>query len=76
MSKEAVLAALDRAAEDLGFIAELTEHGSDALKGYALTLEEKAALLSGDIRWIEAHIGRLTEKRKAWLNCRLGQERW
>jgi hypothetical protein len=54
----------------------LTHHGSEALDGYDLTASEKAALLSGDIRWIEAHVGKLTSRQKTWLYCRLEQEIW
>ncbi|MFQ6035719.1 MAG: hypothetical protein ACE5NM_07715 [Sedimentisphaerales bacterium] len=76
MSRESVLAVLDRAGDDYNFIAELTDHGSEALREYDLTWEEAAALVSGDIRWIEAHVGKLTDKQKTWLNCRLQQEKW
>ena len=74
--KDAVMAVLNRAAEDTGFIAELSEEGSEALKGYPLSWEEKAALVSGDRAWLEARFGKLNEKQRTWLECRLGQERW
>lgn len=76
MSAKAVIEVLERAARDHQFIAQLTEQGSKALEGYDLTSEEKAALISGDIRWIEKHVGKLTEVQETWLNCRLQQERW
>jgi hypothetical protein len=71
-----ILKVLDRAAEDNGFIAELTHRGSKALEGYKLTLKAKAALLSGDIRWIEARVGKLDARLRTWLDCRLQQEIW
>ena len=71
-----ILRVLGRAAEDNGFIAELTYHGSRALEGYKLTLKAKAALLSGDIRWIEARVGKLNSRLRTWLDCRLQQEIW
>jgi hypothetical protein len=71
-----ILRVLDKAAEDNGFIAELTYRGSKALEGYRLTLKAKAALLSGDIRWIEARVGRLDARLRTWLDCRLQQEIW
>ena len=71
-----ILRVLDRAAEDNGFIAELTYRGSTALEGYKLTLKAKAALLSGDIRWIEARVGKLDARLRTWLDCRLQQEIW
>jgi hypothetical protein len=67
---------LERAADDDVFIAQLTYEGSKALEGYDLTSEEKAALLSGDIQWIEAHLGKLDERLSTWLWCRLQQEIW
>ena len=71
-----ILRVLDRAAGDNGFIAELTNRGSKALEGYRLTLKAKAALLSGDIRWIEARVGKLGARLRTWLDCRLQQEIW
>ncbi len=76
VSGKVVMTVLERAAQDNQFIAELTEQGSNALQGYDLSSQEKAALISGDIRWIEKHVGSLTETQKTWLNCRLQQERW
>lgn len=73
---EAILQVLDRAATDDAFIAQLTQHGAGALEDYDLTSAEQAALLSGDIRWIEEHVGELTPQQKTWLHCRLEQENW
>ena len=67
---------LERAADDNGFIAELTYRGAKALEGYKLTLQAKAALLSGDVRWIEARLGKLNARLRTWLDCRLAQEIW
>jgi hypothetical protein len=75
-SNRDVLRVLERAADENGFIAALTHRGSRAFEGYHLTAEAKAALLSGDIRWIEAHMGKLSERQQTWLWCRLGQEIW
>ncbi len=74
--KEALVKVLERAADDPAFIAQLTYRGSKALQGYNLTVEEQAALLSGDINWIEAHIGKLDERLSTWPRCRLQQEIW
>ncbi|MGD8595920.1 MAG: hypothetical protein PVJ26_02770 [Anaerolineae bacterium] len=71
-----ILRVLDRAAQDNSFIAELTYRGSKALEGYKLTLKAKAALLSGDIRWIEARVGKLDAQLRTRLDCRLQQEIW
>ena len=74
--KETIVKILERAANNSAFIAQLTSQGSKALQGYNLTLEEKAALVSGDINWIEAHVGKLDERLSTWLWCRLQQEIW
>ncbi len=58
MSKEAVLAVLERATEDITFYGQLSEDYAKALQDYDLIREERAALASGDVRWIESHIGR------------------
>ena len=75
-SDSEILRVLDRAASDSDFIAELTHRGYKALEGYRLTLQAQAALLSGDIRWIEARVGRLDARLRTWLDCRLQQEIW
>jgi formate dehydrogenase alpha subunit len=71
-----VLAVLDRAAQDNAFLARLAENPAEALKEYELTAEEKAALMSGDIRKIESWLGKLDERLKTWLILRLSQEKW
>ncbi len=73
---KAILAVLARARDDSGFLARLAENPDQALKGYDLALEEKAALASGDIRWIESRLGTLGEPLRAWLTARLSQEKW
>ncbi|MCJ7736932.1 MAG: hypothetical protein MUQ10_06395 [Anaerolineae bacterium] len=74
--EEEILRALTRAAEDNRFIARLTTEGSETLRDYGLTTEAKAALISGDIRWIEARVGKLDAPLRTWLDCRLQQENW
>ena len=76
VNKEEIVRVLARAAEDNSFIARLTYHGEDALRGYNLTGQEMAALLSGDLGWIEAHLGKLNARLRTWLDCRLQQEYW
>ena len=75
-SQTSILDVLDRAASDNHFVAQLTHSGLEALAQYELTWREKAALLSGDIRWIEAHVGKLDARQRRWLECRLQQEMW
>jgi len=72
----AVLSVLDKAAQDNEFLARLAENPAEALKDYDLTAEEKAALVSGDIRKIESWVGKLDERLRTWLVVRLSQEKW
>jgi predicted molibdopterin-dependent oxidoreductase YjgC len=72
----AVLSVLDRATQDNDFFARLAENPSEALKEYELTPEEKAAIISGDIRKIESWVGKLDERLQTWLIARLQQESW
>ena len=76
VNRNEILSVLERAAQDPGFIADIADRGSRALRDYRLTLEEKAALVSGDIRWIEEHVGRLTDNQCTCLNCMLQREAW
>jgi len=75
--REAILAALARAADDSEFLARLAENPYDTLNEYyTLTQEELAALVSGDINKIESWLGKLDAKHATWLWCRLTQEKW
>lgn len=56
--------------------AQLTHQDWEALAAYDLTMQEQAALLSGDIGWIRRHFGRLGKRLEAWFWCRLCQEIW
>ncbi len=76
VGREAILDVLERAAVDTDFMAQLAEKPDDALKGYGLTYDEKAAIGSGDIRQIEEWVGKLTPAQSKWLWARLQQERW
>ena len=71
-----VLRVLERAARDPGFIADVGKRGSAALRDYGLSLPEQAALVSGDIRWIENHVGELTQRQSTLLTCMLQREAW
>jgi len=74
--QDIIIELLERASYENQFITQLTDQGSGSLEDYNLSSEEKAALISGDLRWIENHIGKLTETQKTWFNCRLQQEIW
>jgi hypothetical protein len=71
-----IIRVVERAAQDLSFIAEIAKRGSAALGGYRLTWEERVALVSGDIRWIESRVGKLTDRQRTLLNCMLQREAW
>jgi hypothetical protein len=75
--REAILAVLERAADDSKFLAQLADNPAEALSGYyMLTSEELAALASGDIKKIEGWVGKLDQRHATWLWCRLSQEKW
>lgn len=76
MCREAVLDVLDRVTVDFRFVVQMTYNGSEALQGYQLDQEERAALLSGDIRWLDEHVGKLDGRMSTWPRCRLQQEIW
>ncbi len=72
-----VLQILDRTADDPDFFDQLyMGSGSDALKEYDVSHEAKAAILSGDVKWIESNVGKLTEKQMMVLLRRLEMEIW
>jgi len=72
-----LLAVLRRAANEPEFLARLADSPHQALREYyTLTAEERAALASGDIRKIEAWVGKLDKELATWLWCRLSQEKW
>jgi len=73
---EQIIEVLERAAEDADFVVSLFYQGADALEEYDLTGPEKLAVLTGDIRWIESYVGRLTPKQRRWLEQRLSAEIW
>ncbi len=76
MSREAVLAVLERGARDTIFLAELADRPGEALKAYELDSQEAAVLASGDIRALEEWFGKLDERLLTWPKCRLEQEKW
>ena len=75
--KEVIIEILARAADDSEFLARLADNPTEALSEYyTLTLEELAALVSGDIKKIESWLGKLDKRHATWLWCRLSQEKW
>jgi DNA-binding NtrC family response regulator len=72
--KEEILRVLERATVDADFVFRMLHRWADALEEYDLTGAEKLALLTGDIEWIEAQVGPLTDKQKGWLQRPLSAE--
>lgn len=62
--RAAVLKVLELAAEDQRILAQMTEDPAQVLNKFDLTDEERAALASGDIRFIEETVGKLTQNQK------------
>jgi len=67
---------LRRASTDPSFGQRLLAEGSRVLSGLALSPEARAAIVSGDIAWIEKHYGQLTPEERDWLQRRLQAETW
>ena len=71
-----VIQVLDRASEDGDFWDDLMKHGSAALTDYRLSGEAKAAIASGDLRWINENVGELTQRQLMFIYKRLECEAW
>ncbi len=64
------------AGRDRHFGQRLLTEGSRVLSGFALTPPAKAAIVSGDIAWIEKTYGELSAQERDWLQRRLEAETW
>ena len=76
IQKQEVLRVLDRASQDNSFRLDLLEQGSSALQPYHLSMEAKAAIISGDLNWIKKHVGELTKDQLQFLYKLLEREVW
>jgi len=76
IQKREVLGVLSRTAEDADFWGDLMENGSLALANYPLSSEAKAAITSGDLKWINENVGELTQKQLMFIYKRLEREAW
>ncbi len=76
IQKREVLQVLDRTTVDRNFWTELMEDGSVALEKYRLSWEAKAAIASGDLKWINENVGELTQKQLMFIYKRLEREAW
>ena len=57
-------------------LSDLVENGSEVLKDYNLSSEAKAALMCGDLGWINRNIGELTQKQLMFISARMESEVW
>jgi DNA-binding NtrC family response regulator len=76
IEKRELIRVLDRTAEDMDFWRDLAENGSEVLEEYNLSSEAKAALMCGDLGWINRNIGELTQKQLMFISARMGCEVW
>ena len=76
IQKREVSQVLNRTAEDSDFWKDLMENGSIALEKYQLSMEAKAAIVSGDLKWINENVGELTQKQLMFIYKRLEREAW
>jgi len=76
IQRREVLGVLNRTAEDLDFWRDLMENGSVALADYELSSQAKAAIASGDLKWINENVGELTQKQLMFIYKRLEREAW
>lgn len=76
IQKREVIRVLNRTAEDMAFWTDLMENGSEALQEYHLSHEARAAIASGDLNWLNTHVGELTQKQLMFIFKRLEREAW
>ena len=76
IQKEQVLKVLERTMQDERFWQALMQLGSEVLQDYMLSEEAKAAIVSGDLQWINRHVGPLTPEQLAFIHRRLEREAW
>jgi len=67
---------LERTTVDDEFVWDLLQCREGVLDEYELSHQEKIAILSGDIRWVENTFGPLSDKQKQWFTQRLSAEIW
>lgn len=74
IQKREVLAVLSRAADDKKFWNDLMALGSKALDKAQLISDAKAAIASGDLKWINENVGELNQKQLGFIFKRLERE--
>ena len=76
IQKRQVIQVMNRTWEDQTFWTDLMEKGSLALAEYQLSSQAKAAITSGDLKWINENVGELTQKQLMFIYKRLEREAW
>ncbi len=74
IQKREVLGVLSRAADDQNFWDDLMKLGSEALDKTQLISDAKAAIASGDLKWINENVGELNQKQLKFIYKRLERE--
>jgi len=76
IQKREVMRVLNRTADDKSFWVDLLEKGSACLEEYQLSTAAKAAIISGDLKWLNENVGELTQKQLMFIYKRLEREAW
>jgi ActR/RegA family two-component response regulator len=76
IQKREVIQVLNRTWEDSTFWTDLMDQGARALTAYHLSSAAKAAITSGDLKWINENVGELTQKQLMFIYKRLEREAW
>jgi DNA-binding response OmpR family regulator len=76
IQKQEVMRILERATQDTDFWGDLLENGSNALKDYQLSRSARAAIISGDLDWLQKNVGELTKEQVELILSRLEREVW
>ena len=72
LQKREVFRVLNRTSEDQAFLRDLMDMRTEALETYKLSPEAETAILSGDLKWLNEHVGELTQKQLMFvLSCLL-----
>lgn len=74
IQKREVFGVLSRAADDKKFWNDLMALGSEALGKSQLISDAKAAIVSGDLKWINENVGELNQKQLRFIFKRLERE--
>jgi len=66
---------LAKAGKDDTFFTRLAQEPDDILKDYDLNPEERAALSTGDIKWLESRASVLDDPLGTWVTLKLASSK-